>query len=1191
MKRYYLPFAWLLVLSLALPPVWLAPQVLAADDALPPVVGGWVEVSTAEQLLYIDKHQADYVSSSIRLMNNIALTGVDNWKPFGGNGAAPFSGTFDGGGHRITGISIADNAGDNYIYAGFFGETTGIVKNVGVSVDIYAGIYAGGLAGIQSGGNIDRSFSTGIVRGKPPEGSVSAAGGLVGASNNASISRSFSTASVFTGSVANQYAAGLVASKGAGQVQDAYARGAVSNGSSTPYLYAGGFAGFLIHGTIERAYSTGDVPNVTPELDPGKLVNGFIGFANYTDAVSNSYYDQDTSGSSEGGASGATGRNSASMMDASTYTGWDFTSTWAIHSNVNDGYPYLRHEIVTETLPSAIKDEPYLFTLGAFAGADVALDWSVTGLPNGLTLDDSGKLEGTPKQTGSFNVVVTAVDAGGLSAQKTFELIVEAYAPEPAGFTIEPGAAYGTMKVSATLGSPGNAFYYTLTDAAVARPLVGDALPSEAIEYAPGDDISAASVGSYLTLYEADITGIRAWGSVLLEASHIQLSVGSVTGSVYGAGGAPIVGATVSIGAVQTSTDAEGGFAFANVAQGARMLHVEAAGYVTKDVAVTIVAGDSVAVGTIALELSPIAVNGVHIDDNDFSMTIGDAKRQLTATVQPAGASHPAVSWSSNRTTVATVSAAGEVTAVAPGIAVVTVTTVDGSFTDSVNVTVLAPPPNVGTVTGAVYGTGGAPIVGAAVSIGAAQIMTDAEGGFVLANIPQGSRTLRVEAAGYAAKEVAVAVVAGMTADVGALRLTASDSEDGAAGPTTAVWPASDKLWIDWNGGKLEFTFKKETAPDGRSVLRLIADATVIDTLFKTRDLAIITFDNEDLIVKLDLPAAALQQVRQSRPEAALELKINGAGYLLPLSYWPVLPENSVVTIAIAMSSEAGTSAVKDDLAKLGLELLAEPVDFAIYLDEKELKEPGGAYTVRTIALSDEPDPDMATVVRLDGETSPQSMPSVFRTAAKGVPEAAFYSKHNSLYAVVRSKRSFSDVQGHWAQRDIERLASKLIVDGKSDQKFDPEGRVTRAEFAALLTRSLGITETSGTASFADVLPNAWFAGAVGAAADAGLVAGYKDRTFRPDEAITREQMAAMIDRAIVFAAAEQTGATTASAASFEDVDAISDWAMPSIGRLLQAKVMEGASKSFFAPKSPATRAQCVVVLHRMLQNLSFINE
>ena len=77
--------------------------------------------------------------------------------------------------------------------------------------------------------------------------------------------------------------------------------------------------------------------------------------------------------------------------------------------------------------------------------------------------------------------------------------------------------------------------------------------------------------------------------------------------------------------------------------------------------------------------------------------------------------------------------------------------------------------------------------------------------------------------------------------------------------------------------------------------------------------------------------------------------------------------------------------------------------------------------------------------------------------------------------------------------------------------KFNPDGEITRAEFAALLVRSLGLNEETDALSFTDVGPDEWYTGVIGAAVSSGLINGYKDGTFRPDALISREQMVTMI--------------------------------------------------------------------------------
>ena len=85
------------------------------------------------------------------------------------------------------------------------------------------------------------------------------------------------------------------------------------------------------------------------------------------------------------------------------------------------------------------------------------------------------------------------------------------------------------------------------------------------------------------------------------------------------------------------------------------------------------------------------------------------------------------------------------------------------------------------------------------------------------------------------------------------------------------------------------------------------------------------------------------------------------------------------------------------------------------------------------------------------------------------------------MFTAVRSNRTFEDIQGHWAQSDIERMANKLIVNGSADGTFDPNRTVTRAEFVAMLVRALGLAEKPQLSSYSDVGPNeVWYAGAIG---------------------------------------------------------------------------------------------------------------
>lgn len=240
-------------------------------------------------------------------------------------------------------------------------------------------------------------------------------------------------------------------------------------------------------------------------------------------------------------------------------------------------------------------------------------------------------------------------------------------------------------------------------------------------------------------------------------------------------------------------------------------------------------------------------------------------------------------------------------------------------------------------------------------------------------------------------------------------------------------------------------------------------------------------------------------------------------------------------------------------------------------------------------------DPRHASVFLVDDEANKLSfVPALFTAAGNGQTAVAFKRPGNSVYIVASSERDFADVADHWARPDILLLANKGIVQGVQDGLFAPDRRITRAEFASLLVRSLGMAEADGTGGFRDVRPDDWFAGAVAAAAKAGLVNGTEDGSFRPSDGITREQMAVMTAKALAFAGkpaaggAPQAGETLAA---FADGAAVSAWARDAVARTVQAGLMQGGSGGRLAPSEGATRAQAVVMLKRLLETLAFIDK
>lgn len=172
---------------------------------------------------------------------------------------------------------------------------------------------------------------------------------------------------------------------------------------------------------------------------------------------------------------------------------------------------------------------------------------------------------------------------------------------------------------------------------------------------------------------------------------------------------------------------------------------------------------------------------------------------------------------------------------------------------------------------------------------------------------------------------------------------------------------------------------------------------------------------------------------------------------------------------------------------------------------------------------------------------------------------------------------AFSDVQGNWAETQIKKWAEKGLVGGYLDGTFKPNNEVTRAEFVALVNRAFGITNAGAEANFTDVQEGQWCYQDVAAAKAAGYIAGYTDGSFRPNQTITRQEVASILVRLMDL---EQT---TEGLEQFNDAGQIPAWSRGAIGAIVKAGLMVGYTDGTFQAVRSITRAEAVVTLDRAL--------
>ncbi|ANY67447.1 hypothetical protein BBD42_13935 [Paenibacillus sp. BIHB 4019] len=173
----------------------------------------------------------------------------------------------------------------------------------------------------------------------------------------------------------------------------------------------------------------------------------------------------------------------------------------------------------------------------------------------------------------------------------------------------------------------------------------------------------------------------------------------------------------------------------------------------------------------------------------------------------------------------------------------------------------------------------------------------------------------------------------------------------------------------------------------------------------------------------------------------------------------------------------------------------------------------------------------------------------------------------------------FKDIQGHWAQASIEKALELGIVKGYSDGKFRPNGVITRAEFAVLISRALKLTDGSTSATFNDSkqIP-AWAKPHIDRAAKAGLISGYANGTFLPSREINRSELASIIVRAAKLDIDET------NELSFADAASIPDWAKNDIAAAAKAGYIQGKGGNKFEPLANATRAEALTLIMKLLE-------
>lgn len=408
------------------------------------------------------------------------------------------------------------------------------------------------------------------------------------------------------------------------------------------------------------------------------------------------------------------------------------------------------------------------------------------------------------------------------------------------------------------------------------------------------------------------------------------------------------------------------------------------------------------------------------------------------------------------------------------------------------------------------------------------------------------------------------------------------------------------------NGKAEQIGSASMTTVDGQKVTMVAIDPVKLEERLNTAGpKAVITVPittTSDVVVG-ELTGQMVSNLEKK--QAILEIKTDGATYTIPAEQididailaqygQDVKLSDIKIQIEIAKPSTLEESIVPNAAKAEEFSIVLPPLKFTvrgIYNGNSFEISKFDSYVERTIAIPDDVDASkITTAIVVDPQGVTRHVPTQV-VQIDGKFYARVNSLTNSLYTLIYHPITFKDVETHWAKDAVNNLGSRMIVNGVGNGLFNPDQSMTRVEFAAAIVRALGLKPESSAASpFKDVKSSDWFSGAVQTAHAYGLISGFEDGTFRPQESITREQAMVVIAKATKITKLKPATAWTPSVSDFTDSAMLADWAASSVTDMLKAGLVTGRDGSNLAPKDAVSRAEISTLVQRLLQMSGLIN-
>lgn len=277
------------------------------------------------------------------------------------------------------------------------------------------------------------------------------------------------------------------------------------------------------------------------------------------------------------------------------------------------------------------------------------------------------------------------------------------------------------------------------------------------------------------------------------------------------------------------------------------------------------------------------------------------------------------------------------------------------------------------------------------------------------------------------------------------------------------------------------------------------------------------------------------------------------------------LKENAAVTVKVEKVTQPPA-------APAGANLLSPVYEFTVGGQNHYTFNPPITLTLKYDAAA--LDMDKIPAIHYYDETT-SAWVNIGGTAADGA--ITVQVDHFTRFAVIATPKPIvlKDISGHWGKSYIEKLVLAGAVNGYTDGTFRPDETITRAEFVKLLVKSFNLTPQKGKI-FSDTAEH-WAKDSIATAFYYGIVKGYDNGSFGPDDLVTREQMTVMIVNAAKLS-------TTSLESSFADRKDVSDWAKNAVDTAAKNSIISGYLDNTFQPQGFATRAEAVTLIVKALK-------